>query len=534
MFRNNRINMSLRPNLHLAILCALLIAMSSKTALAQAVEKSVSQKPASTAKASESKPGQSAKKDEKAQEGSEKEDKVQILTPPVPWILQPYRVQINVSFVVDPLISDSFRRTVVRELRQHLVSQFHQMWELDVQLADGDNWLTGDELQTLTSESIQDRSLASKDDKTLFLTVSHQPGEYQILGREWDASSQTLGSLHSRTIRDRREIVAALAQAVAEAFRPIAELEVVNPEGAIEFLVRGGELYPRNTEMQQFQKGDFLIPYLRYLDRKRELQKIQPLPWTYLQVDSVDRSRISLSVTSAFGNPLAAKRRRVEIHAMRVRPFLPFTEVFIYPRGERQNPLVGYRCEVMNRVPTAEDPVEDRMKLETDRRGIVTVPVNPEAPLQYLYVYSGQALLAKVPFVPGIAQRLEVEVPDDRARLNVEGEVALLQGELIDIVATREVLMARTRGAAKSKKWEDVSRFLSQLQDLPNLDDYNSRIGSLQVRAVQAAKLARDRVAEIRVKKLCDGISESAQKHLDPFRIAEFRREMDELKRNSK
>ena len=129
---------------------------------------------------------------------------------------------------------------------------------------------------------------------------------------------------------------------------------------------------------------------------------------------------------------------------------------------------------------------------------------------------------------------MEVEVPNDRARLNVEGEVALLQSELIDIVATREVLMARTRGAAKTKNWDNVGKFLSQLQDLPTLDEFNSRIDSLQVRAVQSAKIARDRVAEIRVKRLCTGIATAAKKHLDPFRIAEFRREMDEERRSSK
>lgn len=473
-------------------------------------------------------PAQEAKNEEAAEK-----PKVEIPPPPTPWILKPYQVQVFVSFETDPVLSASTRSQTIESLQRHLQSQFHQMWKLEVLQASQENWYTAEQLNSLTEEELPAGLIESENDKVFYATVEHRAGEFSVTTREWDASSRTLGSVHQTTLSSRREIVAQLGRMVAEAFRPIAELEVVHEDGKIEFLVRGGEFPPRNSAMQQFREGDFLVPYLRYVDRKRELQKIQPLPWTYMQVESVERSRIALSITSAFGNPVAAKRRRVEIHAMRIRPYLEQTEVFIYPRGEKQNPLVGYRCEVMDRVPTEEDKVEDRLKLETDRRGIVTVPVVEKSPLQYLYVYSGQALLAKVPFIPGYSPSLEVEVPDDRPRLNVEGEVSLLQGELIDIIATREVLMARTRGAAKAKKWDDVGRFLSQLQDLPTLDEFTSRIASIEVRAVQAAKLKRDRVAEIRVKKLCTTIQEASEKHLDPFRIAEFRREMNDLKQNS-
>lgn len=473
--------------------------------------------------------------DEKAESDSAEEEppgEEQDETPqrPTPWILKPYRVRVYVSFETDPILTANSQQSVIARLQNHLASQFHQMWELEVTAATPETWYMPAQLAELNEEMLPVSIVSSEHDKVFLASVTHETGTYHVQAREFDASSRTLGSFHHTMSSSRRELVAHLAQMVNEAFRPIAQLEVVN-EDVIEFQIRGGEFPPRNPNMQQFREGDFLVPYLRYLDRKREVQRIQMLPWTYLQVTDVGRSRIQLDITSAFGNPVAAKRRRVEIHAMRIRPYLPSTEIFIYPRGEKQNPLVGYRCEVMDRVPTDEDKVEDRLKLETDRRGIVTVPVIPKSPLQYLYVYSGQALLAKVPFIPGYSPLLEVEVPDDRARLNVEGEVSLLQGELIDIIATREVLMARTRAAAKSKKWEDVGRFLSQLQDLPTLDQYQSRIASLEVQAVQAAKLKRDRVAEIRVKRLCSNILESAEKHLDPFRIAEFRREMDELKK---
>jgi hypothetical protein len=182
-------------------------------------------------------------------------------------------------------------------------------------------------------------------------------------------------------------------------------------------------------------------------------------------------------------------------------------------------------------MATAEDPVEDRIKLSTDRRGVVTVPANLQHPLQYLQVYSGQALLARVPILPGVAEHLEVEVPDDRARLSVEGEVQLLDGELVDIVATREVLISRTRAYALQNRWDDVDRLLRELQALPTLEQFLTRIETMQVQAVYAAQLAKDRVAEGRIKKLCAGIKETAGKHLDPFRLTEFRQEIAALRK---
>ncbi|TWT58639.1 hypothetical protein KOR42_20210 [Thalassoglobus neptunius] len=486
---------------------------------------------------------------EESTKASETSEQTTVVVPaqPAPWILRPYRIRVivsvgphaNLRFANQPMFTDRVERLISAEV--------HKMWEVDVIHADEKTWITEAQLESLeefTSEASSSEAEADESseaektpptdefDKTILCTISSSPGRYDVATREWDENSQSLGSFHSATILDHRDLQAEAARLILESFRPLAELETIEDE-KIEFLIRAGELFARNPEMMQFQPGDYLVPYFRYLDRQRVVQRIQPIPWTYLKVESITRSRMQVSMTSAFRAPIAGSRRRVEVMAMRIRPHLPATEVLIYPRGDRLNPLVGFRCEVMNRLPTEEDKVEDRLKLQTDRRGIVTIPADHENPVQFLFVYSGEALLARVPLIPGYEPFLEIEVPDDTHRLNVEGEVTLLQSELIDVVATREVLMARTRGAAKKKDWENVSKFLVQLQELPTLENFRNRIEGLEVRGVYEARAAHDRVAESRVKRLCRGIRESAEKHLDPFRIAEFRRQMDEERRNS-
>ena len=455
------------------------------------------------------------------------------LLPPTPWILRPYAVQVQVAIERHPLLDNTRQPQFLQQVHDLLRAEVHQMWDVEVVPASDEFLLAPKQLESLTGEAITESKAIGKFDKVFLTTLSQQTGLITIATREWDDSSRNLGSYHTQSTWNSHEVAPQLAANVLEAFRPFAEVETVG-EDTTEFLIRGGEFFARNPEMQQFQPGEYLVPYLRYLDRERIVQKIQFLPWTFLKVEEVDRSRISASVISAFQNPIAAARRRVEIRAMRIRPHLPSTEVLIYPRGSKLNPLVGYRCEVMSRIPTEEDPVEDRLELITNRSGIVTVPADKQSPIQFLYVYSGQALLAKVPLIPGYAPRLEIEVPDDSHRLNVEGEVSLMQSQLIDLVATREVLMARARGASATKNWSDVARFINDLQALPTQMDFNTRIEAIQVGAVYEARQAKDRVAEYRIKKLCDGIRTSVEKHIDPLRIAEFRREMDEIKRLDK
>jgi hypothetical protein len=478
--------------------------------------------------------GEASPEEAQPEELAEEAPAVSARSAPPPFILDPYRVRVQISFATDPAFLMGTAERVTAAVDRLLSSQFRQMWDLTTTQAAGDEYLTRRQLLRLREQDPIPGLDAEDDqqpqpDKIFLVTVGHKAGRYEVHTREWDRSSRLLGSVHVRRTFDRRVLASQMAQAIAEAFRPLAQLEVLD-EDRIEFLIRAGELPPRDPDVTPFRPGDYLVPYMQLMDRNREVQQIRPIPWSYLQVEEITRSRMRLSMTSAFGAPIPASRRRVEVMAMRIRPFLPATEIKVFPRGNPRNPLVGYRCEVLDRLPEGDDEVEDRLKLSTDRRGIVTVPVDPENPVKHLIVYSGQSVLARLPFIPGNAPRLEVEVPDDRARLNVEGEVSLLQGELIDIIATREVLMARARSAADKEEWEQVDRFLEELAKLPTQEQFLDRIETLEVQAVFAARQAKDRVAERRIQQLCSGIRKSAEQHLDPFRIRDFRQDMNSLR----
>jgi hypothetical protein len=176
----------------------------------------------------------------------------------------------------------------------------------------------------------------------------------------------------------------------------------------------------------------------------------------------------------------------------------------------------------MDRYPTEDDPVDDRIRLISDRLGEVAVPAFPDTPLRYLMVHSGDQILAKVPMIPGVNERMHLEVPNDGPRLNVEGELSMMQGVLIDNVARGAVLMARAEKAAEEGNWEEVDAFIVELDEIPTLDEVLSTIAAHERAGVAEAQALRDRTQEARINNMCEELADLARRHLDPERRTQF------------
>ncbi|WP_437228450.1 hypothetical protein SH661x_000916 [Planctomicrobium sp. SH661] len=434
----------------------------------------------------------------------------------IPWGQRPYEVRIGISF---PHSCTLPLEAWCRQLEQRLKSHFGGMWNLTVEIEPG--VMSVSSLEKLTSAQADAQWLTGRFDKVLRIVVAEEGSDIVIAGREWDRSSQSIGNLQQVSLSDRRDLPADLAALVVSLFRPLIEIHTTQG-GNIESTIRAGEFTTANPDSAPITAGMFLTPYVRHLDKRDQVRSVQPVAWTYLEVESVDRARAVLKSYSPFRNPLPASRRRVEVLAMRVEPQWPSTEILIYPRGNRDNTLVGARCLVTPQVPPADQTDVAPQELMTDRRGIVTIPASPRGELKSLHVYSGTALLARVPILPGVVPRLELETPDDRVRLSVEGEVQLLEGELVDIMATREVLILRAKAAIENNNWEAVDSFLADLRKLPTQEQFFTRIEKIRLQAVQSARRSKDKVAEARIERLCSSVRESATKYLDPERIREF------------
>ena len=444
--------------------------------------------------------------------------------------LTPYAVLVRLNVPIDAEVDARFRDRFLEEFTASLRAGMGQMWTTTVELSSDPRAVSTPALARVSAEALTEEFVESGYDKVFLAGAVRSGSCWSMIAREWDAASQTPSPVDEASTHDSRQAPVLAADLLVRVVRRVARNERVDGKlgGTTS---RAGECAAADAEYTPFVEGDLLTPFVRYYDRDRVLQQIRDLPWTFLRVSAVERARMECESVSAFGNPLSGSRRRMDLMAIAARPASDSTRLVIAPRGDATDPLPGCRVEVLNRVPTSEDPVEDRLQLLTDRRGAIVLTADPEHPLQHVLVLSGKALLARVPLIPGLEETMTLAIPDDAARLSVEGSLSVLEGELIDAVARRSMLMARARRASKARNWEEVAQFVEELDSVPDSEEPRERVAAVQVPAVQAAGAHGARVDESRIKKMCSDLQQAASGHLDFEKIREFRIEMDELRR---
>jgi hypothetical protein len=232
------------------------------------------------------------------------------------------------------------------------------------------------------------------------------------------------------------------------------------------------------------------------------------------------------------------KRGRIDTLVVAVRPQFEATRIQLVTQSKPQLPLVAHRIEVRTEavIPrvTEEHPEIDpastliNEKL-TDRRGFSRISVEPDYPLVWLFAFSGQHMLARVPFVPGAAAEIRFEVPDDATRLAAEADLQMLQGEVIDAVALRNTAIATIRAAAKKDDWSTVSQKLTLLKQQSSSSSLVDRLIAVRVAGVASAKANRDKAAETRINRMCDEAVALIKVHLGEEKVRLLTEEMDAL-----
>ncbi len=451
--------------------------------------------------------------------------------PVIPYEQQVYQVSITLGVAPELDLSNGESQRIVDQLRALVETRIGMWWQSRVTLSPAGEPNSRAMLELRTAKSWNEALEPTTIEKKFALTLDREGTEFRLSGVEWDRASQTVTSIQGRTTFDRRLLPTLAADLVFDLFRPLVTIDTV-VENRVEMRIRGGEYLPPDPLLTPFAVGDYVTCFMRHLGKNRELKRMQYIPWTSVRIELIERGYLRGTTVSAFGSPLAGSRRRVELLGLKIRPAHPQTRLQVIPRGKPQSPMAGYRVELLDRPETKDDKVEDRVNVRTDRNGEIVIPADPAKPLRYVIVYSGAAPLAKAPLIPGEIERLVLEAPDDSARLNVEAETELLQSELVDIVARREVLMARARGASKKANWDMVTDLEKQVDTLPTLDMFATRIEALKTPAVQSAKRNKDKAQESRIIRMCKQISDMAILHLDPIKVKEFHTEIEEEKKS--
>ena len=380
-------------------------------------------------------------------------------------------------------------------------------------------------------------------DKSYPIAIEIEGSEFTISGREWDRDSELMTTVRSRTTHDRRMVATEIVRLISSLFHPVVQVENANPETAT-LRVKGGHFIASDPGFQQVATGALFAPFFRYLDKDRVVQRIQWLPWSYAVANEIDRARVQSALLSGVKTPLGAfGRRRMEIRGIAVKPHETETTLRLAPKRNLSKPLVGYLVAAYEELPPPIPETDEEKKAaeadvnrpkpviyRSDRFGNVTIPLNETKPVVWLMVRSGGALLAKFPIVPGSESYMMVECPDDTIRLDVEGQMILLQSRLIDTIAKRFVVMAMIKNRSKTNDWKKVDESLKDLDSLVSFDDLKVMVTDIQSPAIEKAKSRGDTISAGRIQKLGQQVLKVAEHHLNAEKLKEFKEEIRELR----
>jgi hypothetical protein len=225
------------------------------------------------------------------------------------------------------------------------------------------------------------------------------------------------------------------------------------------------------------------LPLLRRTTRDGALVEggIQVVPWTYLEIlpaaeapggDSQrDMRQLDGLIQSGMRQPLGARRRaRTEQIAIALRADAAGTTVRLRSRIEAEKPLIGYEVKSQNTG-------EEANHLVGVSNDVGEVRIAPgKTPIQMVSVASAGVPLARVPIVPGAQQYVDVPLPDDGIRLQAAARLASLREDLIDLVARRNIFMARVRQQIEEKNYDQARELLESLDELPGRSQFNQTL----------------------------------------------------------
>ena len=477
------------------------------------------------------------------------------------WERAPYAVRVSLAAAPGALPADA-----ERALAGLLWNAYGEAWDLAFAppppaLARDD----ADGLRRLTAENFPPPAAppATDDDGEVVPPADPPPdrwfvatvaaddaGGFEVAAREWDADRRELGRTATASAATGAAAVRSVGGLVRDLFHPTYRIappaDAVPGSTDVVVSARAAGLPARDPAADPLAVGSLLAVYLRLYDRDGALDEVRRTPLTFVRVaaapDPADPARAARGeVVSPFRAAVGRTRGRNETLARPVAQPLESTTLSLVARGG-DRPLVGYRVLVADRrvLPSElkrekDDPppeaIPEPVELVSDRRGRVIVPAAPpvfageEATkgLVWLHVYSGKAKLATLPYVAGSAPADVLELDDDALRLGLEGEYALLSGEMIDVVAARAVLIARAKKAAKANDFDAAAERLAELADLERAPAFRRRIDTLAAGVRAQAGASGDRLTAARVSKLAAKMRELADAYLasDPLREAE-------------
>jgi len=379
-------------------------------------------------------------------------------------------------------------------------------------------------LDTLQADKIPIPS--PEPDKILFVAVTVVPGGLKVTARDFDVHTRTLSYPVTRPVWQIGSLCDASLDALLSAFAPLARVDRIERDGkdSIAVLrVKAAGLPIRDPSLKILQAGDVFRPLVCYKNRDNKYLGTSRSRWSLCVVEKIAPEEVRCRVHSGVrGAEMPTRGKgRAESLALRVQSPGGSTMVLLQSRVPPKKPLAG--CDVYAYPPDKKDAVA--LVGQTDRRGLLLVPSLKGSPARVLLVKNGNALLAKLPIVPGLERQVTAEIPNDDQRLGAEGFITGLQEELFDIVARQKIFVAMIKNRVDAKQFDKAAELIDKLRGLPTAQQLNLQLVSEQERLATS-----DPSIQKKIDMLMNDTRQLIDKWLDPQIIEDLERDLREAK----
>jgi hypothetical protein len=392
------------------------------------------------------------------------------------WSTSPYRVQLHlaVESAANPGMISA--EQLARQIDQRIQANISPLWNTELIVHQGSQ-------KTKLFNHLHELEGYKEDypstfDKQLFLTLKARLDGVRIACRERDNFTGRWTSPLEKTVRQELLLSEQCFALICETFAPLAIVRLDTTDEQRVFLdLKGADLVQQSGEQLFVSQGAVYQPFFvrSKPSANSSTSRIIEVPWTYLAVEELKAAAWQGLIYSGTRRPFGVRRRAgIEIKALAIKMPLPATRVRFHASHDKSLSLAGY--EVFEKLPTDG---EFAPLAVTDQQGIVSVTCG-DAPIKWLALRSDSQLLAQVPVAPGSAPQIEIPIADDVARLLVQEMLTSFKEQLIDVVARRNILIARTRDQLQQGNSQQARKLLDEIGDLPTRANLDRSLGSIE------------------------------------------------------
>ena len=232
---------------------------------------------------------------------------------------------------------------------------------------------------------------------------------------------------------------------------------------------------PAETAPAFVNKSDRFLPIIRKTDRQGNLDKLEPIEFTFLTIDSIDGPVLRSTIHSSARAPLSQRAsKRAQKLALVIRPPEKPTTLRLLAR-DKETRLEGF--EIYSRYPGQKLEEESELLGKTDWLGEISIPPNKDG-LRLIYVKRGSRALKKIPIIAGLYDFVQTTLPNDEVRLYAEGVFKGLENEILGLVIEREFAESEVAAAIKSGNVDDARATNDRLKALEKFSDLKIRVSN--------------------------------------------------------